>query len=140
MINIIVITHGEFGAYLIEAAEGIVGVQHEGVKNISISQRMSLEKIKNAIEAASADMRSDDGLIFLIDMPGGTPMNVVLPLVKDIAKTAVICGVNINMMTSAFAYRKNLDFDGLVSKILADGRKAICEVKSMLLRGPATGK
>ena len=27
MINIIVITHGEFGAYLIEAAEGIVGVQ-----------------------------------------------------------------------------------------------------------------
>jgi len=75
-----------------------------------------------------------DGLIFLIDMPGGTPMNVVLPLAKDIAKSAVICGVNINMMTSAFAYRATLDFDRLAVKIVEDGRKAICEVKSLLLK------
>ena len=140
MINIIVVTHGEFGAYLIEAAEGIVGVQNEGLKNVSISPRMSLEKIRSAIETSITEMRSDDGLIFLIDMPGGTPMNVVLPLAKDIAKSAVICGVNINMLTSAFAYRGNMDFDGLVAKVLADGRKAICEVKSLLLKGPAAGK
>ena len=135
MINIIVITHGEFGAYLIEAAEGIVGVQHEGLKNISISPRMSLEKVTSVTEAAIAEMRSEDGLLFLIDMPGGTPMNVALPLAKDIAKSAVICGVNINMLTSAFAYRTDLDFDGLVKKVLDDGRKAVCEVKSLLLGG-----
>lgn len=134
MINIIVVTHGEFGAYLIEAAESIVGVQYEGLKNISISQRMPLEKVQSAIEAAIAEMRSDDGLLFLIDMPGGTPMNVVLPLAKDIPGSAVICGANINMLTSAFAYRNNLDFDGLVKKILEDGRKAVCEVKSLLLK------
>jgi len=133
MINIIVITHGEFGAYLIEAAEGIVGVQLEGLKNISISPRMSLEKVKSVTESAAAEMRSEDGLLFMIDMPGGTPMNVALPLAKDIAKSAVICGVNINMLTSAFAYRMDLDFDGLVKKILEDGRKAVCEVKSLLL-------
>ena len=133
MINIIVITHGECGAYLIEAAEGIVGVQHEGLKNVSISQRMSLENVRSAVENAITGMRSEDGLIFLIDMPGGTPMNVVLPLAKDIARSAVICGVNINMLTSAFAYRGNLDFEKLVGKILEDGRKAVCEVKSLLL-------
>ena len=135
MVNIIVITHGEFGAYLIEAAEGIVGVQHEGLKNISISPRMSLDKVTSVTQAAIAEMRSEDGLLFLIDMPGGTPMNVALPLAKDIAKSAVICGVNINMLTSAFAYRMDLDFDGLVKKILEDGRKAVCEVKSLLLGG-----
>jgi mannose/fructose-specific phosphotransferase system component IIA len=162
MINIVVITHGEFGAYLIEAAEGIVGVQHEGLKSISVPQRMSLEKVQSVIEAVIAEMRSDDrsapldnsfagprpfeapggsagakedGLLFLLDMLGGTPMNIVLPLVKDIPKSAVICGVNINMMTSAFAYRNSLDFDGLVTKILSDGRKAVCEVKSLLLKG-----
>ena len=133
MINIIVITHGEFGAYLIEAAEGIMGVQHDGLKNISVSQRMSLEKIKSVIESGVAEMRSADGIIFMIDMPGGTPMNVVLPLVKDIPNTAVICGVNINMLTSAFSYRQDLPFDRLVDKVLEDGKKAICEVKSLLL-------
>lgn len=134
MINLIVITHGEFGAYLIEAAEGIVGAQPAGLKNVSISARMTLDRVKEAAARAIDDMRSDDGLIFLIDMPGGTPMNVVLPLAKDIQKSAVICGVNINMMTSAFAYRNSLDFDRLVAKILEDGRKAICEVKSLLMK------
>lgn len=134
MINLIVITHGEFGAYLIEAAEGIVGVQAAGLKNVSISPRMTLERVKEAAAKAIEEMRSEDGLVFLLDMPGGTPMNVVLPLAKDIQKCAVICGVNINMMTSAFAYRGSLDFDRLTAKILEDGRKAICEVKSLLLR------
>ncbi len=134
MINIIIVTHGEFGAYLIEAAESIVGVQHEGLKNISISQRMSMEHVKIAVEDAIAQMRSEEGLIFLLDMPGGTPMNIVLPLAKDIAKSVVICGVNINMLTSAFSYRKRLGFDELSGKIMEDGRKAICEVKSLLLK------
>ncbi|MCM2266649.1 MAG: hypothetical protein NDI60_02620 [Elusimicrobiales bacterium] len=134
MINIIVITHGEFGAYLIEAAEGIVGVQAEGLKNISISPRMTLERVKETVGRAIEEMRSGDGLVFLLDMPGGTPMNVVLPLAKDIDKCAVICGVNINMMTSAFSYRTTLDFDRLTAKIIEDGRKAICEVKSLLLK------
>lgn len=134
MINIIVITHGEFGAYLIEAAEGIVGAQNSGLKNVSISPRMTLERVTEAVSKAIEEMRSEDGLVFLIDMPGGTPMNVVLPLAKDIEKCAVICGVNINMMTSAFAYRGSLDFDRLSVKIVEDGRKAICEVKSLLMK------
>ena len=134
MINIIVITHGEFGAYLIEAAEGIVGAQRDGLKNVSISSRMTLDRVKEAAAAAMREMRSDDGLLILIDMPGGTPMNVALPLARDVERCAVICGVNINMMTSAFAYRQSLDFDRLVAKILDDGRKAICEVKSLLLK------
>lgn len=134
MINIVVITHGEFGAYLIEAAEGIVGAQAEGLKNVSISPRMTLERVKECAAQAIEEMRSDDGLLFLLDMPGGTPMNVVLPLAKDIKKCAVICGVNINMVTSAFAYRGALDFEALTAKVMEDGRKAICEVKSLLLK------
>jgi mannose/fructose-specific phosphotransferase system component IIA len=134
MINIIVITHGEFGAYLIEAAEGIVGAQGAGLKNVSISPRMTLERVKECVGKAIEEMRSEDGLVFLLDMPGGTPMNVLLPLAKDIAKSAVICGVNINMMTSAFAYRQTLEFDMLVTKILDDGRRAVCEVKRLLLK------
>lgn len=134
MINLIVITHGEFGAYLIEAAEGIVGAQKEGLKNVSISPRMTLEKVRDSVTAAIAEMRSPDGLVLLIDMPGGTPMNVALPLARDVEKCAVICGVNINMMTSAFAYRGSLDFEKLTAKIMEDGRKAICEVKSLLMK------
>ncbi|MBI4655612.1 MAG: hypothetical protein HY746_02570 [Elusimicrobia bacterium] len=134
MINIIVITHGDFGAYLIEAAETIVGAQVEGLKNVSISPRLSFERIRQIIEETVKETDFSDGMIFMIDMPGGTPMNVVLPLVKDTDKTAVICGININMMISAFAYRKTLNFENLIAKILEDGKKSICEVKRLLLK------
>lgn len=134
MINIIVMTHGEFGAYLIEAAEHIVGEQKTGVKNISISSRLSLEEMCSRVNCSIEEMKSENGFIFLIDMPGGTPMNIVLPIIKDMPKTAVICGLNINMLTSAFSYRKTLDFDNLVEKIMDDGKKSICEVKNLLVK------
>ncbi len=134
MINIIVMTHGEFGAYLIEAAEHIVGAQKKGVKNISISSRLSLEEMCLSVSHSIEEMKSGDGFIFLIDMPGGTPMNIVLPIIKDIPKTAVICGLNINMLTSAFSYRKTLSFNKLVDKIMDDGKKSICEVKNLLIK------
>ena len=134
MINIIVMTHGEFGAYLIEAAEHIVGEQKKGVKNISVSSRLSLEEMCSSVHYSIKEMKSGDGFIFLIDMPGGTPMNIVLPIVKDMPKTAVICGLNINMLTSAFSYRKILGFDKFVEKIMDDGKKSICDVKKLLVK------
>lgn len=134
MINVVVITHGDFGAYLIEAAETIIGAQTEGIKNIAVSPKLPLEKIKSRIEDVIKEMQSKDGIVFLIDMPGGTPMNVVLPLVKDLPKSAVICGININMLLSAFNHRKNMDFESLIRKIIEDGKKAIVEVKSLLCR------
>jgi len=132
MVNIIILTHGEFGARLLECAENIVGVQKEGVRNISVRPQNSLESIKSELEQAVREMHSDDGLILLVDMPGGTPMNVAFPIVKDLPRCSVICGVNVNMLISAFTARKNLGFDKLSAKIVEDGRRAICEVKSLL--------
>ncbi|KAF0127203.1 MAG: PTS system mannose-specific IIA component [Elusimicrobia bacterium] len=132
MISIVVVTHGEFGAYLIEAAETIVGAQEEALRNVSVSPRTSLDKARELVEEAARDCANPEGLVFLVDMPGGTPMNVVFPVAAGIEKSAVICGVNINMMISAFAYRGSLPFAGLTAKIMEDGRKAICDVKSLL--------
>lgn len=132
MVNIIILTHGEFGAHLLTCAENIVGKQNNGVKNIPVLPLSSLDSIKKELEQAVCAMSGEDGLIIFVDMPGGTPMNVAFPLVKDLPRCAVICGVNVNMLISAFAARKSLAFEKLTDKIIDDGRKAICEVKSLL--------
>ncbi len=132
MINIIVITHGEFGAYLIEAAENIVGEQKEGIKSVSVSPRMSLPMIHEKVQEAVEEMRGPEGLICFIDMPGGTPMNVAVPILQNLDKTAAVCGVNLNMVISAFFNRSKYGFEDLIEKVISDGKKAICEVKSLL--------
>ena len=133
MVNFIIITHGEFGAYLMEAAEEIVGRQSEGVRVVAISPRLGVEELRRGVARAVAELRSDDGLVVLTDMPGGTPSNIVLPLVKDLPRVAVISGINLYMIISAFNARAaRLPLEEAVRKILADAARSIRDIKAVL--------
>jgi hypothetical protein len=46
----------------------------------------------------------------------------------------------VNMLLSAFSYRKKLSFAELVEKVLADGKKAICNVSSLMEQAKNKGK
>lgn len=134
MVGIIIVTHGEFGSYLLEACEHIVG-SREGVKSISIHPRMNMDEIKRVIQIATEDIRKTyDTVIYFVDIPGGTPMNVVVPFAKMIEKSYVICGINMSMLIDALTLRGKLDSDILVEKIMSDGRRSICEVKRIFTR------
>lgn len=132
MINFIVVTHGEFGAYLVEAAEGIAGRQ-EKVRAIATSSRMSVPEIRSRIERALAEVASPDGVILFTDMPGGTPNNLSFPLVRGERKVEMVSGVNLYMLISAFGGRERLPLEALVEKCVADGQKSIRDVRAMFL-------
>jgi PTS system mannose-specific IIA component len=137
MINFIIVTHGEFGAYLVEAAEGIVGRQGNGVRAIATSSRLSVPEIQVKIARALRELANPDGTIVFTDMPGGTPNNLSFPLIKDAARTEMISGVNLYMLVCAFSHRDNLTLARLVEKIEADGRKSIRDVRKMFLLAAA---
>jgi PTS system mannose-specific IIA component len=137
MINFIIVTHGEFGAYLVEAAEGIVGRQGSGVRAIATSSRLSVPEIKGKISRALRELANPDGTIVFTDMPGGTPNNLSFPLVKDAARAEMISGVNLYMLVCAFSHRDNLPLGRLVEKIVADGQKSIRDVRKMFLLAAA---
>jgi PTS system mannose-specific IIA component len=129
LINFIIVTHGEFGAYLVEAAEYIVGHQEDGVKVISISQRLAVADIRERIRRAISDLSGIDGIILFTDIPGGTPSNLAFPLVKDAVRAEMVTGVNLYMLVSAFSHRDEYDLPDLVSKVIADGQKSVCDVR-----------
>lgn len=132
MINFIVVTHGEFGAYLIEAAEEIVGRQTDGVRSISISARFGMDEVRRRIARAVSEMDGGDGILVVTDMPGGTPSNAVLPLVKDRPGVAVLSGLNLYMLVSGFSRRRELPLGELSRRMLADGQRSIQDVKALL--------
>lgn len=133
MVNFVVVTHGEFGAYLVEAAESIVGRQGDGVAVVSISARLGVDEVRRRVEAVVNDLRGPGGLIVLTDIPGGTPSNVALPSAKSLDDVAVVSGLNLTMLITAFAHRKTLGLAELTAKILADGRRSIKDIKAALL-------
>ncbi len=133
MVNFIVITHGEFGAYLVEAAESIVGVQARGVRTISISPRLSVPEIQHRLSRAIDEVRSPGGLIVFTDMPGGTPGNLSFPLIKDLPGVEMISGVNLYMLVTAFSHRDDLPLQALIPKIINDGQRSIRDIRRMFL-------
>ncbi|MBI3548811.1 MAG: PTS sugar transporter subunit IIA [Elusimicrobia bacterium] len=137
MVNFLIVTHGEFGAYLVEAAEEIVGPQREGVRTVPISSRLSMDQVKIKLEEAVKQLSGKDGLIVATDIPGGTPSNAVLPLVKDAPGVAVVSGLNLYMLISGFGRRKELPVDLLAARMIEDGRKTIQDMKALLASRPA---
>jgi len=135
MINFVIVTHGEFGAYLVEAAESIVGRQSQGVRVVGISPRLSVPEIRERIEKAVRELAGGDGMILFTDMPGGTPSNLSFPVVKDAPRVEMISGVNLYMLVSAFNHRGDTPLPNLVEKVLADGQKSIRDIRHMFLAG-----
>jgi len=133
VINFIIVTHGEFGAYLAEAAESIVGRQEEGVRIVSISARVGVVELRERIRRAIRELSGPKGLILFTDMPGGTPSNLAFPLLKDSDNAEMVTGVNLSMLVSAFSHRRDYDLAVLVEKVLVDGQSAICDVRRRFL-------
>lgn len=133
MINFIVVTHGEFGAYLVEAAEGIVGRQAQGVRVVATSSRQSVEEIRRRIKRALAELGGPDGIVVFTDMPGGTPNNLSFPLIRDEKNVEMISGVNLYMLVSAFGNRDQMPLPRLVEKVVADGQKSIRDIRAMFV-------
>lgn len=134
MVNFLIITHGEFGAYLVEAAEEIVGRQNEGVRVVSISPRLSIEEIRNRAKEALREIYDKQaGLVVVTDMVGGTPTNVTLPLVRNLPNVSVVSGINLYMLVSAFGRRRNAGRLEVVAAMLRDGQRSILDVGETLL-------
>jgi len=132
VVNLLIITHGEFGAYIVEAAETIVGAQANGVESIGISARQSVPEVRARISEAVDRLNGEDGLVIATDIPGGTPSNIALPLVKDKARIEVVSGVNLYMVVTAFNHRDGCEASGLAVKMLTAGKRAVTDVKTLL--------
>lgn len=74
MVGIIIASHGEFANGILQSGEMIFGKQQDVVACTLISSE-GPEDIKVEMEAAIASFESQDEVLFLVDLWGGTPFN-----------------------------------------------------------------
>jgi PTS system mannose-specific IIA component len=119
MIGVVILTHGHFGEELLRTAQEIVGRQ-DAVLTYAVTSETGMDNLCQFIDAALAKLHSPDGVLFLVDMLGGTPCNSTLLKTKD-AKAEIVTGVNLYMAISAFTHRTHLDLRSLALKVAEDG-------------------
>jgi len=137
MIGVLVVTHCRLGDALLEAAAFILGAPPEAMAAVSIDLKEDADKLRNKIVDAIKKLKSEDGVVILTDMFGGTPSNLSYSFLEE-GRIEVISGVNLPILIRAATARKSLPLSDLATNLEAFGKKSI-SLASGILKGNKRG-
>lgn len=103
MAGLVLVTHGNFGHDLVEAAQLILG-QQDQVESIGIGPEVGVDEAVDSIRKAVDQCDAGKGVVILTDLFGGTPTTLSLSLLKS-RNLEVIAGVNLPMVIKVLQNR-----------------------------------
>jgi Phosphotransferase system, mannose/fructose-specific component IIA len=135
MIPILVCTHGESAAKLVESAEMIAGKQNE-CQTVKFKMGESLDLLKKDIVEHINKFDDSSNILCFVDLKGGTPFNVLVQLTKEYPNMDIITGVNIPMLMQTFIQRSlNVSKEELIRMSLDAGHKGIYRYEQVVSNG-----
>ena len=137
MTGIVIVTHGQLGDALIEAAGFIIGEKLEAVVAVSINIQSNADKLREKIEKKINEVKGDNGVLILTDMFGGSPSNLSYSFLEE-GTIEVISGVNLPILLKAIDVRSKLPLSESVEKIVDFGKRSV-SLASGILKGNKRG-
>jgi len=119
MIGLIIGTHGMFSEELLKSAEMIFGSQ-ENVGCITFKPGEGIENLVCQYNELIKELNCDDGVLFMVDLFGGSPFNAASILAIKNDNMEIVTGVNLPMLLEVFGSR---EFSN-VSELLAIAQDA----------------
>ena len=116
MVGILIATHGDFAAGLLNAVELIAGKQ-EKIQTIGLHHGDGIEDFENRINNALDTLYEGDGVLVFVDILGGTPSNTIFKCLGR-KKFKAIAGVNMAMVVQAVMMREGATEDELYETVL----------------------
>ena len=104
-VGVVIVTHVDYGASLLRAAEHILGPVQDCVSiqvDINNDVGETVQRLKDAVML----LDNGSGVLVLTDMFGGTPTNLSLSLLGGQANIEVLTGVNLPMLLKVCGSRK----------------------------------
>lgn len=133
MIGILIVSHRQLGEALIDCVEFILGERPEKLDSISIDLRENAADLRAKIEKGIKKFSSDEGVLILTDMFGGTPSNLSYSFLEE-GHVEVISGVNLPILLKAVSARKSKSLTELSEYLEGFGKKSI-SLASGILKG-----
>lgn len=129
--GVILVTHVDYGAGLLRAAEVILGPLGD-CSSIQVDAGLGVEETVARLKEAAGLLNKGNGVIILTDMFGGTPTNLSLSLMgKGNGSIEVVTGVNLPMLLKVFESR-HLELAELADLAMDAGGKGIVSASKLL--------
>jgi mannose/fructose/sorbose-specific phosphotransferase system IIA component len=122
MVNILLVTHGDFGKELLRSSEIIIG-KIDGAKSISFNLGESFETLAKEVSDTIEKLSSEELIVFT-DMYGGSPFNAVQRALKN-NNFYHVTGVNFPLFIDIAVNKNAYSLDEIAEKIIKNGKKSI---------------
>jgi len=122
MVNVLIVTHGDFGKELLKSSEMIIG-KIDGAESISFKIGDSFDALSKEV-TDSIERLSEDELIVFTDMYGGSPFNAVQRASKNY-DFYHITGVNFPLFIDIAVSKSTYSLEEIAEKIIKNGKKSI---------------
>lgn len=117
MVAIIVGTHGKFSKEIIKSGEMIFGKQ-ENVGYVTFEPGESADNLVGKYEDLIEQLDCEDGVLFMVDLFGGSPYNAASRIAINSEKMDIVTGVNLPMLLEVFGQKSFSSVEELVNTSL----------------------
>jgi len=134
MIGLVIVTHANLAAELLQAAEMIIG-PFPAATAVSIDRGLSVDAARAQLAEAISRVGSDgEGVLILTDMFGGTPTNISAEFLANPA-VEILTGVNLPMLIKAVSARGEQRVKALSAMLKEYARNAVVRPSELLKPG-----
>jgi PTS system ascorbate-specific IIA component len=128
MVSLLIISHGNIGTAMLEAATTMLETCPLKTEVIDVSPVADTDEIQNRAYDLVTQLDDGDGVLVLTDMYGSTPSNISCKLQMH-ENVRVIGGLNLPMLIRVLNY-PNLGLDQLVEKAISGGKDGVltCQI------------
>ena len=124
MIGVGVGTHGMFSEEIVKSSEMIFGKQ-ENVSSVTFKPGEGVEHLVEKYKKAIEKLDCTDGILFMVDLFGGSPFNAASMIAMNMEKAEIVTGVNLPMLLEVFGSKEFMSITELVNIAEGSGREAI---------------
>lgn len=131
MVAIIIGTHGRFSEELIKSSEMIFGNQ-KNISSVTFEPGESVDDLVQKYEQKLKELNTTDGVLFLVDLFGGSPFNSASRIVIKNENMDIVTGVNLPMLLEIFGARDTSSVKQLVNIAKNSANQSIKSFKEVL--------
>lgn len=131
MTGVLIVTHGRLGEALLESASMLVG-DTDGVRAVSFLPDQGVEDLDRAVRAALDELDDSDGILAMVDIPGGSPARVVGALTVERRGLELVAGANLAMLVETLMARRDTTLPALVGLAMQGAHDSIRDLASAI--------
>ena len=123
---VLIITHGHLGEGLLDSAAMICG-QVDVARSLSYNAGTSPEDLDRQVDELLSECGEDNQLLFLTDLPGGTPSRIAAKFAAQ-GHAEAVTGVNLPMVIEVIQAAERRDIASLASLAVEKGRDGVIDI------------